>query len=69
MDGVQRVLVVDDDPDILAFVGDALADEGYGVERAPNGAVVLDLIAARHPDLPVVILLDMNMPVPGDRRR
>ena len=57
------VLVVDDDPEIRAFVSDVLEDEGYAVERAAHGAAALALMAGRHPDIPAVILLDMNMPV------
>lgn len=58
-----RVLVVDDDEGIATFVREALTDEGYAVDTAPNGAEALRLIAARRPDVPLVILLDMNMPV------
>jgi CheY-like chemotaxis protein len=53
-----RVLVVDDDPDIRAFVELALEDEGYEVASAVDGEA---LVQAReqHPD---VILLDLMMP-------
>jgi CheY-like chemotaxis protein len=55
-----RVLVVDDDPDILEFVSMALEDEGYNVVSAPHGAAALERLEAAPPD---VILLDMRMPV------
>jgi CheY-like chemotaxis protein len=53
-----RVLVVDDDPAILAFMDDALTDEGYEVLTATDGAAV-QLAHDQHPD---VILLDIMMP-------
>ena len=55
-----RVLVVDDDRDIRAFVAEALEDEGYHVVTAPDGAAALDLIRQKAPAL---VLLDMRMPV------
>ena len=38
----ERVLVVDDDPDILQFVQVNLELEGYSAESAENGRVALD---------------------------
>ncbi len=54
------ILVVDDDEAILQFIGQVLAEEGYAVETATNGATALARIAQAPPDL---ILLDMRMPV------
>jgi len=54
------VLVVDDDPDILDAVSEILADEGYRVARARNGAEGLERIAVERP---AVVLLDLMMPV------
>lgn len=58
------VLVVDDDPTILATVADALDLEGYPVLTAGNGQEALDALdrteRARRPRL---VLLDMRMPV------
>jgi CheY-like chemotaxis protein len=55
------ILVVDDDPAILATVSEALALEGLPVVTATNGAEALAVIdAARRPSL---VLLDMRMPV------
>ena len=53
------VLVVDDDPDIRAFLGDALEDSGYEVRTATDGRVALVLLRDWRPDL---ILLDLMMP-------
>lgn len=55
-----RILVVDDDESILEFIAEALADEGYEVVTAMNGADALAVSAQPAPDL---ILLDMRMPV------
>jgi two-component system, OmpR family, response regulator MprA len=58
-EGTRGVLVVDDDPDIRAFVADLLADEGYDVRTAANGRDALGVLASWRPD---VILLDLMMP-------
>ena len=55
----ERVLVVDDDPDIVQFVRMNLELEGFEAETAENGRMALDLAKARPPDL---ILLDVMMP-------
>jgi CheY-like chemotaxis protein len=54
------VLVVDDDPSVLAMVAEALQLEGYAVRTAANGAEALAAVAREHP---AVVLLDMRMPV------
>ena len=59
---VGPVLVVDDEPNIRAFVQLALEDEGYGVVTAANGAEALELLRATNPSL---ILLDLRMPGMG----
>jgi len=58
--GVGRVLVVDDDPDILDALGEILELEGYEVQRARNGREALQQLAHAPPDL---VLLDLMMPV------
>jgi CheY-like chemotaxis protein len=55
-----RVLVVDDDREIAQLLEHVLADEGYLVEAAPNGAVAFDGMRHHPPD---VVLLDLRMPV------
>jgi CheY-like chemotaxis protein len=55
------VLVVDDDPDIRAVIGDLLEDEGYEVASAANGREALGLLYDGM--RPSVILLDLVMPV------
>ncbi|MGH2583620.1 MAG: response regulator [Dehalococcoidia bacterium] len=56
----RRVLVIDDDPDILSTVEQILAIEGYDVIAARNGAEALRALDSSNPD---VILLDLMMPV------
>src|SRR5918911_4570585 len=60
MSGSVRILVIDDDESIRDFVHTALADAGYDVLEAADGAAALDLIGTSQPD---VILLDMLMPL------
>lgn len=55
-----RILLVDDEVDILEFVRYNLVREGYEVFTAENGADALKIAAACRPHL---ILLDMMMPV------
>jgi two-component system chemotaxis response regulator CheY len=54
------ILVVDDDPEILAMLRDFLESEGLVVRTAANGAEALDVLDEVAPGL---ILLDMRMPV------
>ena len=54
------VLLIDDDEDTREIFSLALADEGYRVLTAPNGAAGLDLVRQGPPAL---ILLDLRMPV------
>ena len=55
-----RVLVVDDDPEILDGLASFLKDEGYAVETARNGAEALEKTQTTKPD---VLLVDLMMPV------
>jgi DNA-binding response OmpR family regulator len=54
-----RILVVDDEPMVRDTLGQVLADEGYVVDVACDGADALDRVHAARPD---VILLDLMMP-------
>ncbi|MBO5902641.1 MAG: response regulator transcription factor [Tidjanibacter sp.] len=54
-----RILLVDDEPDILEFVGYNLRKEGYEVRTAPNGREALEVATSW---LPHLILLDVMMP-------
>jgi len=54
-----RILLVDDEPDILEIVGYNLTNEGYEVYTANNG---LKAITAAKKYLPHLIILDVMMP-------
>ena len=55
----QRVLVVDDEADIVALVAYHLAKSGYGVATASNGAAALE--KARR-ERPALVVLDLMLP-------
>ncbi|MFP4090052.1 MAG: response regulator transcription factor [Cyclobacteriaceae bacterium] len=54
-----KILVVDDEPDILDLLEYNLAKEGYKVKTAINGRKAVDIAAKFLPDM---ILLDIMMP-------
>jgi DNA-binding response OmpR family regulator len=54
-----RVLIVDDEPDVLALVDFKLSGEGFEVIRAANG---LEALSKARCDSPQVIVLDMMLP-------
>ena len=56
---MMKVLVVDDDPNILELVSIQLTQAGYTVEKASNGFEALESLEAGYPDLAVV---DVMMP-------
>ena len=54
-----KILLVDDEPDILEIVGYNLRNEGYEIYTAENGAKALEKAVKHKPHL---ILLDIMMP-------
>ena len=54
-----RVLVVDDEPQILRALRAALKGHGYDVQTAADGEEALDLLALHPPD---IVILDLVMP-------
>ncbi|WP_420036194.1 response regulator [Streptomyces sp. cg28] len=54
-----RVLVVEDDPQLVRALVISLQARRFGVDAAPDGATALRLAAARQPD---VVLLDLGLP-------
>ncbi len=54
-----RILVVDDEPQLLRSLRTTLAAHGYDVQTATTGEEALDLLAARLPDL---VVLDLVLP-------
>lgn len=55
----ERVLVVDDEPDIVALVAYHLAKSGYSVSTATSG---LEALAAARRDKPALVVLDLMLP-------
>lgn len=56
----KRVLVIDDDTEIVGFVDKVLRDAGYEVYTAENGQ---EGLAQALLHLPHLVLLDLAMPV------
>jgi len=54
-----RVLIVDDEPNIMVSVEFLMRQEGHEVETAADGESALKLLASFDPDL---VLLDVMMP-------
>jgi two-component system, OmpR family, KDP operon response regulator KdpE len=54
-----RILVVDDEPQILRALAINLRARGYQVDLAPNGETALTLAGRAHPDL---VILDLGLP-------
>ena len=56
---LKKILIVDDEPDILEFLKYNLKREGYDVVTAPDGKQAITVATAEKPDL---IILDIMMP-------
>jgi DNA-binding response OmpR family regulator len=56
----KKILIVDDEPDVVGLVERTLRAEGFEVIRAYDGIGALDLISTDVPDL---VLLDIMMPM------
>jgi CheY-like chemotaxis protein len=54
-----KILVVDDEPDVLTYLTAVLEDDGASVVLAMDGEQALDLARKEKPDL---ITLDLSMP-------
>jgi CheY-like chemotaxis protein len=55
----KRILIVDDEPDAISYMGSVLEDNGYDYLSADNGEDGLELAKKEKPDM---ILLDLIMP-------
>jgi two-component system phosphate regulon response regulator PhoB len=56
---MERVLIVDDDPDIVKLVSYNLTHSGFQVQTASSGRQALELVQKQPPDL---IVLDLMLP-------
>jgi DNA-binding response OmpR family regulator len=55
----KKILIIDDEPDIVTFLTALLEDNGYAPISAKDGQEGMDITRTEHPDL---ILLDITMP-------
>jgi CheY-like chemotaxis protein len=55
----KKILIVDDEPDIITFVSAVLEENGYTSLSAKDGVEGLDVLHKEKPDL---VLLDLMMP-------
>lgn len=55
----KKILLADDDPDVLDVISILLEDEGYEIVTARDGAEALEKIKLENPDL---VILDLLMP-------
>ena len=55
----RKILVIDDEPELLALMMEVLEDEGYQAFSAANGSDGIRLNERENPDL---IILDLRMP-------
>lgn len=56
----RKILVVDDEQDLLDLMEIILGAEGFNIVKASNGKEALAQVEAEHPDL---VLLDVMMPL------
>ena len=55
----KKIMVVDDDPQIISYLTTLFADNGYDVCSASDGEVALSVLEKERPDC---ITLDLEMP-------
>ncbi len=55
----RKVLIVDDEPDVLMLLGERLSKAGYDIIKASSGKEAIELATDKLPDL---IILDIAMP-------
>lgn len=60
--GQKKILIIDDEPNLLAAMDRTLGRKGFRVVTAPNGQNGITLARRQHPDL---IILDLSMPGMG----
>ena len=55
----KKILVVDDEPDVVTYLASVLRDNGYEALEAFNGEEAMEKVLKHHPDL---VTLDITMP-------
>jgi DNA-binding response OmpR family regulator len=56
----KKILVVDDEPDVVTLIARTLVSEGFDVVTAYDGIAALDIAETESPD---IVLLDIMMPM------
>lgn len=55
----KKIMIVDDDPNIVAYLDELFQDNGYETCTAADGSEAMDVVTNEEPDL---ITLDLEMP-------
>ncbi len=55
----KKILVVDDEPDVCAYLARLFQDNGFETTSASDGAQALEMVRRERPDL---VTLDLSMP-------
>ncbi|MGC8724171.1 MAG: response regulator [Acidobacteriota bacterium] len=55
----KKILVVDDEPDVVTYLASVLRDNGFEALEAFNGEEAMEKVLKEHPDL---VTLDITMP-------
>lgn len=55
----KKIMIVDDDPNIVAYLEELFQDNGYATCTASDGSEAMDVVRREQPDL---ITLDLEMP-------
>lgn len=59
---VKKILIIDDDPEIVSYLKDVFQEVGYATVSARDGVEGIEMAQVHAPDL---ITLDMEMPARG----
>ena len=54
-----KIMIIDDDPNIVTYLTDIFTDNGYDTCTAADGSKAMEVVEAEQPDL---ITLDIEMP-------
>ena len=55
----KKIMVIDDDPNIISYLTDLFSDNGYDTCSASGGSSAMEILKKEKPDL---ITLDLEMP-------
>jgi CheY-like chemotaxis protein len=55
----RKILIIDDDPNIVSYLEDVFTDNGYATCTASDGVDAVEIVKKEKPDL---ITLDLEMP-------